>query len=316
MSSVIVVLSTEDCYHCRTRWRCQKPQDPNPLLYRSRIVQLLSVPILFLNLALYASAGLPVPFEDNRVSEHESRIFGNWIQEIYHYAESTSAVFCFLKQGLFLLVFHVTLDSVWNHLSALYSTFSYRHDDRRPASTAHAFPSTRHHPRSQCLSPLVEASGIPYTERLAKFAIAVVELLEKKSKNKEDDGREGTITDTVRTQTRQGFLNANKFQGYKKRVDDLKMNFLIHLTGSSMLALIEIHHIFAEMQNMKETASKEESVDSGPRYPRARINRKDGIVSLYILVLSKGMFTSLTSSLDFLVVVKGQLSRFTDKRPY
>ncbi|SJL02814.1 uncharacterized protein ARMOST_06151 [Armillaria ostoyae] len=56
---------------------------------------------------------------------------------------------------------------------------------------AHAFPSTRHHPRSQCLSPLVEASGIPYTERLAKFAIAVVELLEKKTKKKEDDGREG-----------------------------------------------------------------------------------------------------------------------------
>ncbi|PBK84441.1 hypothetical protein ARMGADRAFT_1132925 [Armillaria gallica] len=44
-----------------------------------------------------------------------------------------------------------------------------------------------------------------------------------------------------------------------------------------MLALIDIHRILAEMRDMKETASKEGSVDSGSKYPRARIYRKDSL---------------------------------------
>ncbi|SJL04294.1 uncharacterized protein ARMOST_07655 [Armillaria ostoyae] len=36
------------------------------------------------------------------------------------------------------------------------------------------------------VASLVEASNIPYVEKLAKVSVAVIELLEKKAKNKED----------------------------------------------------------------------------------------------------------------------------------
>ncbi|PBK65345.1 hypothetical protein ARMSODRAFT_1052827 [Armillaria solidipes] len=152
------------------------------------------------------------------------------------------------------------------------------------------------------VASLVEASGVPYIEKLAKVAVAVIELLEKKAKNKEDVKELcQSITDTVaviqsligmhreqgapyfqdictemeryltsiacdlkdvqgKHRGFKGILNVNKFQdtiqGYKKRVDDLKMDFLIHVTGDSMLALIEIHRMLTEMGNAKETASK------------------------------------------------------------
>lgn len=156
------------------------------------------------------------------------------------------------------------------------------------------------------VASLVEASGIPYVEKLAGVAVAVIKLLEKKAKNKEDvkelcesitntvdvietlvsmHGERGAayfkdictemeryltgIADDLKDAQRkhrgiQGFLNINKFQdtiqGYRKRVDDLKADLLIHITGDSMLALIEIHHMLTEMRNVKKTALKEESV--------------------------------------------------------
>ncbi|KAK0185325.1 hypothetical protein F5146DRAFT_1167000 [Armillaria mellea] len=102
------------------------------------------------------------------------------------------------------------------------------------------------------VASLVEASGVPYVEKLAKVAVAVIELLE----DLEDvQGKHRGF---------KGFLNVNKFQdtiqGYKKRVDDLKMDFLIHLTGNSMLTLAEIHSMVAGMELTKETASREGSV--------------------------------------------------------
>ncbi|SJL02816.1 uncharacterized protein ARMOST_06153 [Armillaria ostoyae] len=140
------------------------------------------------------------------------------------------------------------------------------------------------------VASLVEASGVPYIEKLAKVTVAVIELLEKKAKNKEDVKELcQSITDTVaviesliemeryltsiacdlkdvqgKHRGFKGFLNVNKFQdtiqGYKKRVDDLKMDFLIHITGDSMLALIEMHRMLTEMGNAKETASKKGTV--------------------------------------------------------
>ncbi|KAK0218475.1 hypothetical protein EDD85DRAFT_961495 [Armillaria nabsnona] len=152
---------------------------------------------------------------------------------------------------------------------------------------------------------LVESSGIPYVEKLAKVAVAVIELLEKKAKNKEDvkelcksitntvdvikalvsmHGEQGaayfkdictemdrylaSIADDLKDAQRKhrglgGFLNVNKFQdaiqGYKKRVDDLKMDFLIHITGDSRLTLVEIHRLLADVKNVKEAALKEDS---------------------------------------------------------
>ncbi|KAK0436258.1 hypothetical protein EV421DRAFT_2038827 [Armillaria borealis] len=61
-----------------------------------------------------------------------------------------------------------------------------------------------------------------------------------------------------------GFLKVSDLrdtiQGYRKHVDNLKIDFLIHISGDSMLALIEIQGMLSEMRNMKDTASKEESV--------------------------------------------------------
>ncbi|PBK84452.1 hypothetical protein ARMGADRAFT_1037171 [Armillaria gallica] len=99
---------------------------------------------------------------------------------------------------------------------------------------------------------------------------SLVEASGKKAKNKEDDEREGAvpqhcgyslarmhgereaayfrdigaemegsvtvlpccISSTADAQTWQGVLNVKKFQGYKKRVDDLKMDILIHIPGT------------------------------------------------------------------------------------
>ncbi|PBK84426.1 hypothetical protein ARMGADRAFT_608987 [Armillaria gallica] len=156
------------------------------------------------------------------------------------------------------------------------------------------------------VASLVEASGIPYVEKLAKVAVAVIELLEKKAKNKEDvkelceninntiaviqtlvgmhgergaayfkdicvemEGYLAGIVQDLEGAHRKyrgfkGLFNVNEFRdailGYGKRVDDLKMDFLIHVTGDSMLALIEIHRILADMQNVKKPALQEESV--------------------------------------------------------
>ncbi|KAK0437288.1 uncharacterized protein EV420DRAFT_202178 [Desarmillaria tabescens] len=149
---------------------------------------------------------------------------------------------------------------------------------------------------------IIEASVIPYVEKLAKLAVAVIELLEKKGKNREDvkelcESINNTVTvietlvamhgeqgaayfkdicsemegylsgvahdlQDVQGKHRgiKGILNVNKFQdaiqGYKKRVDDLKMDFLIHTTGDVMLTLIEMRSLLA----VQETGSKEGSV--------------------------------------------------------
>ncbi|PBK84416.1 hypothetical protein ARMGADRAFT_1037142 [Armillaria gallica] len=156
------------------------------------------------------------------------------------------------------------------------------------------------------VASLVEASGIPYVEKLAKVAVAVIELLEKKAKNKEDvkelcesitntvdvikalvsmHGEQRAayfkdictemeryltgIADDLKDAQRKhrglrGFLNVNKLQdaiqGYKKRVDNLKMDFLIHITGDSRFTLVEIHRLLTDVKNVKEAALKEDSV--------------------------------------------------------
>ncbi|KAK0491749.1 hypothetical protein EDD18DRAFT_1358529 [Armillaria luteobubalina] len=122
---------------------------------------------------------------------------------------------------------------------------------------------------------LIEASGIPYVEKLAKVAIFVIELLEKKAKNKDDvkELRE-TINNTVaviqalvakhgeqgaeyfkdvceemegylagiaqdlegthrKSRGIKGFFNVNELRdavlSYRKRVNDLKMDFLVRI---------------------------------------------------------------------------------------
>ncbi|KAK0450470.1 uncharacterized protein EV420DRAFT_1561967 [Desarmillaria tabescens] len=149
---------------------------------------------------------------------------------------------------------------------------------------------------------IVEASGIPYVENLAKLAVAVIELLEKKGKNREDvkelcesinntvaviqtlvakhgergaayfkgicsemiEYLSGMSHDLQDMQGKhrgiKGIFNVNKIQdkikGYKRRVDDLKMDFLIHTTGDIMLMLTEINYKLA----VQETGSQEQPV--------------------------------------------------------
>ncbi|PBK65335.1 hypothetical protein ARMSODRAFT_1022445 [Armillaria solidipes] len=152
---------------------------------------------------------------------------------------------------------------------------------------------------------LIEASGVPYIDKLAKVAVAIRATGEQK--NKEDvkeqhyrysrryrkpclyawrarsgvlQGylcRDGKLTgryltgiaddlkDAQRKPRRiKGFLKVSDLrdtiQGYRKHVDNLKIDVLIHISGDSMLALIEIHRMLSEMRNMKETAPKDESV--------------------------------------------------------
>ncbi|KAK0491755.1 hypothetical protein EDD18DRAFT_1465768 [Armillaria luteobubalina] len=159
------------------------------------------------------------------------------------------------------------------------------------------------------VASLVEASGIPYVEKLAKVAVAVIELLEKKAKNKDEvkelwetinntvaviqalvakhgeQGAEyfkdvceemegylvGIAQDLEGTHRRKscrikGFFNVNDLRdailGYRKRVGDLRTDFLIHIGGDNMLLLIEIHRMLTELQNVKETALKEELIAS------------------------------------------------------
>ncbi|KAK0491762.1 hypothetical protein EDD18DRAFT_1334603 [Armillaria luteobubalina] len=165
--------------------------------------------------------------------------------------------------------------------------------------TSHTFLTIHHYARYQHLqvASLIKASEV---------AVAVIELLKEKAKNKDDvkELRE-TIKNTVsviqalvakhgeqggeyfkdiceemegylagigedlegtrrKSHGIKGFFNANQLRdtilSYKKRVDDLKTDFLIHITGGNTLALVEMHRMLDEMRNVQETASKEESV--------------------------------------------------------
>ncbi|PBK84456.1 hypothetical protein ARMGADRAFT_1037175 [Armillaria gallica] len=157
---------------------------------------------------------------------------------------------------------------------------------------------------------IAEASGVPYVEKLAKVAVAIFELLEKKGKNKEatkdlcksisntvviintlvgmQGGKgetyfkdicvemEGYLSDIAQglshTQRKycglKAIFNVDEFrdaiQAYEKRVDDLKMDFLIQVTGDCMLALIELsrmqHELMAKMENTKEATLRDDTV--------------------------------------------------------
>ncbi|PBK84445.1 hypothetical protein ARMGADRAFT_1037165 [Armillaria gallica] len=135
--------------------------------------------------------------------------------------------------------------------------------------------------------------------------MAIIGLLAKKSKNKDDDGHEGAVSQHYgyshqlikpvyicmgsKKQPIPGTLAQRSNDYLTGILPDLKDAQLKHgraflmstsskassrvtgntlMTGrwtSCMLAFIEIRRILAEIRNMKETASNEGSVDSGSR---------------------------------------------------
>ncbi|KAK0185321.1 hypothetical protein F5146DRAFT_1072392 [Armillaria mellea] len=141
---------------------------------------------------------------------------------------------------------------------------------------------------------IAEASGVPYLEKLAKIAVTVFELLEKKGKNKEDakelsesiantiividtlvrmhGERAGPYFEDVcvamaeylsriaqdlkdaqrKQRSIKGIFNVDEFRGaiqvYRKRVDDLKIDFLIHLMGDCISEVIQVHRVVQDLK--------------------------------------------------------------------
>ncbi|KAK0437289.1 uncharacterized protein EV420DRAFT_1588671 [Desarmillaria tabescens] len=158
------------------------------------------------------------------------------------------------------------------------------------------------------VASLAEASGIPYIEKLAKVAVAVMELLEQRKKNKKDvkalcESIANTvvvINTVVRMNEEAGaayfkdicaemeayltslaqelkgeierkhsgiksFFNTQELrdtiQDYRMRVDDLKTDFLIHVTGNCLSVLVELQTtqqelicLMVEIRNKENTA--------------------------------------------------------------
>ncbi|KAK0436254.1 hypothetical protein EV421DRAFT_1739707 [Armillaria borealis] len=145
---------------------------------------------------------------------------------------------------------------------------------------------------------IAEASGVPYLEKLAKIAVAVFELLEKKGKNKKDakelsesiantiividtlvrmhgeraglyfedicgamaEYLDGIAQDLKAAQRKQrdirGLFNIDEFrdaiQVYRKRVNDLKTDFSIHLMGDCIAKVIQVHSVVQDLKNGAE----------------------------------------------------------------
>ncbi|KAK0466644.1 hypothetical protein IW261DRAFT_1521109, partial [Armillaria novae-zelandiae] len=152
------------------------------------------------------------------------------------------------------------------------------------------------------VAKIAEGSGIPYLEDLAKAAVTVFELLEKKGKNKkaakelsESIANTIVVIDTfVRIHgdragayfedvcgTMAGYLDSmaqdlkhthlkhrgikcffnvdecrDTIQAYRKRVDDLKVDFLIHLTGDCFAEVIEVHKVVQVLKDIAEMRSR------------------------------------------------------------
>ncbi|PBK65332.1 hypothetical protein ARMSODRAFT_978432 [Armillaria solidipes] len=148
---------------------------------------------------------------------------------------------------------------------------------------------------------IAEASGIPYLEKLAKVALTVFELLEKKGKNKKDakelsesiantiividalirmhreragpyfedicaamaEYLDSIAQDLKAAQRKQrgirGLFNIDEFRDaihvYRKRVDDLKLDFLIHLMGDCFSEVIQVHSVVQVLKDGAEGRS-------------------------------------------------------------
>ncbi|KAK0207292.1 hypothetical protein IW262DRAFT_1420802 [Armillaria fumosa] len=150
---------------------------------------------------------------------------------------------------------------------------------------------------------IAEGSGIPYLERLAKAAVTIFELLEKKGKNKnaakelsESIANTIVVIDTIVRMHREragpyfedicgamtGYLDGiakdlkdgqrkhrgiksifnvdecrDAIQVYRKRVDDLKVDFLIHLTGDCFAEIIQVHSIVQVLKDSAEMPTRD-----------------------------------------------------------
>ncbi|PBK84417.1 hypothetical protein ARMGADRAFT_1018540 [Armillaria gallica] len=148
---------------------------------------------------------------------------------------------------------------------------------------------------------IAEASGVPYVEKLAKVAVAVFELLEKKGKNMKDArelsesiantiividtlvgmhgeragpyfedicGAMAEYLDSIARDLKdaqqkhrgiKGIFNVDEFrdaiQVYRKRVDDLRTDFLIHLMGDCFVEVIQVHSVVQDFKDGAERRS-------------------------------------------------------------
>ncbi|SJL02830.1 uncharacterized protein ARMOST_06168 [Armillaria ostoyae] len=148
---------------------------------------------------------------------------------------------------------------------------------------------------------IAEASGVPYLEKLAKVAVTVLELLEKRGKNKKDAKElsesiantiividtlvrmhgecaspyfedicgamagylDGIAQDLKAAQRKQrgirGLFNIDEFrdaiQVYRKRVDDLKTDFLVHLMGDCIAKVIQRHATELKKRTVKHQSN-------------------------------------------------------------
>ncbi|PBK93576.1 hypothetical protein ARMGADRAFT_1079880 [Armillaria gallica] len=123
------------------------------------------------------------------------------------------------------------------------------------------------------VAKIAEATGVLYLQNVAKAALVVIELLEKVKTNKCEvkelcesivntvtvidshvAGRKGedgaeyfaehVKDEKCKRRGLKGFLNANDFhdaiETYRRRVEDLKIDFLIHVTGDCSLMLYDL----------------------------------------------------------------------------
>ncbi|SJL02817.1 uncharacterized protein ARMOST_06155 [Armillaria ostoyae] len=165
------------------------------------------------------------------------------------------------------------------------------------------------------VAQIAEASSVPYLENVAKVAVVIFELLEKKGKNKEDakelcesiantivvidtlvrmQGERGApyfmgicgemdgylqgmaqdLKDTKRKRRGiKGVFSVDEYrdaiQAYRKRVDDLKMDFLIHVTGDCLLEVMQMHCLLKDV--MAQTLLRHSEEDSVIRIPKKTV---------------------------------------------
>ncbi|KAK0450489.1 uncharacterized protein EV420DRAFT_1562051 [Desarmillaria tabescens] len=165
------------------------------------------------------------------------------------------------------------------------------------------------------VASIAEASGVPYVEKVAKVAVFIFELLEKKGKNKnnvkepcESIANTIVVIDTfvrmhgepgashfkdvcgemevylesmaqelkdIKRKHRglKGVFSVDDFRGaiqsYRRRVDNLKTDFLMHSVGDCRLEVTQMHNLLKDVMAEAVVRHSEEFVFRIPKKPIA-----------------------------------------------